>query len=589
MPPIQHSLIRLLVIVISFASFSSEAEAPHPSIREQIEAVSDDDPQVSKFESETSRKISKMGAAAIPELLALLQHENVGIQDNASYTLSGMTGFTEKDLPLLFQEVESKDRSWALRKIAEIGTPEAIDYLLEERRENSEFQYPNIGAFSSLGAKALPYLIPLFRVTPPNEILFRRISSILTDLDGISKEAVVPLLDIAMDTAVSTDGRKSAIVAIGHMQRDAAHAAPQLISLAEKEPHLSDAVDRALIGMMVPEAVPILLGQMGDHYDAFRIRDIATIGSSAAAAGPDFIRFLDADDWDVRVAAARALGFIKYEKAAPNLIKLLSDQSDWRLVYAAADSLGMMKIKSAKSGLLEVAKSHWFSVVRDTARQAADEVSEAKRPIDDGESINFPQRFFIYDSLEFDDLFESMRTWNMEPTINLRDMVATPHRDIFTNEETASLQYPMRIANRMMPEGIERWIDRLRTPSCGVHVFDGKILGFDSGEWGGKLIHEDYCGNKIELLDKNIHSLHRMKSGLVAVTGIGHLTMALGSVFRVKFDPRHGWAAEHWRALPGDPLNAQLLKSGDLYIDCRGGEILLSPDGKIKMIAPPSK
>src|SRR5690349_16470549 len=73
------------------------------------------------------------------------------------------------------------------------------------------------------------------------------------------------------------------------------------------------------------------------------MRIVAELGGAGRVAGPEVMRFLKAPDPSSRLAAARALGYIGYEPAAPALREALNDPDDVRLSWIAAESLGRLR------------------------------------------------------------------------------------------------------------------------------------------------------------------------------------------------------------------------------------------------------
>jgi hypothetical protein len=74
-----------------------------------------------------------------------------------------------------------------------------------------------------------------------------------------------------------------------------------------------------------------------------------------------------------------------------------------------------------------------------------------------------------------------------------------------------------------------------------------------------------------------------MPFGIIAITGLAHLHSNHGLAYEVSKDDNGKWRATKWKALPGAPTSSALLEDGNLLVDCRGGSVVISTDGKIEM------
>jgi hypothetical protein len=70
-------------------------------------------------------------------------------------------------------------------------------------------------------------------------------------------------------------------------------------------------------------------------------------------------------------------------------------------------------------------------------------------------------------------------------------------------------------------------------------------------------------------------------------TGLGHLSIVEGAVYRVEVSPEGTPAVRLWRVLPGAPTASWLTPGGALFISCSGGDVLLSPAGELSMAVDP--
>jgi hypothetical protein len=118
----------------------------------------------------------------------------------------------------------------------------------------------------------------------------------------------------------------------------------------------------------------------------------------------------------------------------------------------------------------------------------------------------------------------------------------------------------------------------------GVKVDDGYLVGSDRGEWGGEIAYVNRAGSARILMPVNTEAIYKTKAGIVAVTGLAHMTFNSGCLFRMSKPAEGEWCASQWCVLPGAPRVSRLLKDGNLFISCDGGMVLISPDGRMRSV-----
>jgi hypothetical protein len=74
-----------------------------------------------------------------------------------------------------------------------------------------------------------------------------------------------------------------------------------------------------------------------------------------------------------------------------------------------------------------------------------------------------------------------------------------------------------------------------------------------------------------------------MPFGVVAATGLAHITLNHGYLYLIDVEAEPIPTARIWKALPGAPRKTGRLANGSLFISCVGGDVVISPDGKIAM------
>jgi hypothetical protein len=282
------------------------------------------------------------------------------------------------------------------------------------------------------------------------------------------------------------------------------------------------------------------------------------------------VKFLRHEDWDLRIGAARCLGYIGYTEGTQALIDVLADPNDWRLVYVAAESLGRLHAKSAIAALERVASQHWYPPVVAGAQKAI-------RAINGGESYSSRShpRNFAFEYFEYEHAAAEGSPSSETASIVKRQT------DELDAASLARMSYPVEIIG-YGPEG--RVVNKTTTkPSCGIKVPNGFLLGSDRGEWGGELVFTDGASAAVRVIEDNVRGIHQMPFGIVATTGLAHLMLNHGMIYLVEVPASGKPKATKWKSLPGAPRQSGIMADGRLFISCNGGDIVVSADGRITM------
>ena len=303
------------------------------------------------------------------------------------------------------------------------------------------------------------------------------------------------------------------------------------------------------------------------------IRNIAELGKKGAKAGPALMGYLNGSDWELRLASARAVGFVHYTEAKGKLIQLLDNPEDWRLALSAAESLGRLQAAEAAPTLEKVAKNHWYPPVREAAARALQAI-QSKRPFrasyeDDG---NYPV-FFGYEGIGL--ASESYKLMEKEDPSLIRFPIADRSKDAVE----VVIKEPGADPERVIRKGI------------GIEIEGRKwyLVGSDNGEFGGSIDCLDSMGNLQTLVNANTEAVYKAGKQIFAVTGLAHLAMSEGMIYKITKAPDRLvepqiWEATPWRALPGAPRFSRLLQDGTLFVRCYGGIVLVFPDGTMKSL-----
>jgi len=99
----------------------------------------------------------------------------------------------------------------------------------------------------------------------------------------------------------------------------------------------------------------------------------------------------------------------------------------------------------------------------------------------------------------------------------------------------------------------------------------GELMGDDRGEWGGELMFRDPRGGIHKVLGKNVHGIYAMPFGVVAFTGLAHLSRNVGEVYLVSPAKDGSIAATPFRTLTGAPFEVVRAVSGELVFKVYSG------------------
>ena len=510
-------------------------------------------------EKETlARSLREYEALAIPPLLDLLKNGNARTRELTGYVLRDIRGLKEEHLDALI-EARRAGNGWIPPAIAHIGTPRAIAFLVEDLESRPQTDTQVTWALRCVGEPAALALARRFAADKPiSEALATCAERVLEDLG----EHAVPALDILLQAAANKElpdaNRSLAAEAIGSIGLPARRTIPALRALERAEPVLfAEAVERAILGIGGPEAAEILADQLGREPGVCTLRDIAALRENGFSAGVEVLAVLANSNPDLRVSAARTLGYIGYSPAVDALVRETSNAQDWRLAGAAVESLGRLRSARAIPELAWTAANYWYPPVRHAARQALAVIRGTSEYVSRFHSQNFAFEFF-------DTMDEERRAVRV---VALRDLQPEPDR--LHADELASLSYTIE--------------QRTVKPGCGLKVPGGKLLGANRGEWGGEIVFQRPDGSQQTVLGENIESLHRTPNGIIAVTGLAHLSLESGDLYRIDLRPDGSYEANWWKRLPGEPSAAGMLADGSLVVSCRGGTVVVTPSGEIRM------
>ena len=555
-----------------------------------------DDDRMGKDETELLARVLAF-EGAVPILVAMLADADVRI---ASMAAKGLRNASDIDPAYLPQIIAGLDRNlgWLSPALGHMPSDEAAREAVA-RLLVSESAPHNQEAFAveRAGRRAIPHIVEAARCRKPcGEMDHYYLGYVLGEMEGKDRALAAPdLVAIAEDRAVSDEIARGVLSMFEYLSVQGLPMEDRLLALRDSRPTLALAVDGALVGIGSTRTGAIFSERLTEHPDLLALRDLSQSGAAGKTAGPVLVKLLRNPDWDVRLGAARAIGYVGYGEGVQALIPLLEEPSDVRLNWAATQSLGRLRATAAEGALRRVAETHWFPAVREEAKAALASI-ERGTPYARSQG-NFAFEFFDYQSMGED--VPACRKPVLRAVEESSDRKLYAERDA---KRIAELGYATTIvsygaadedeqkaagktviavtANNML----EHRQVVPQTPGVALRVDDGWLVGADRGEWGGELAHIGDDGGNQTFFDTNVEDIYRLGSRLVAVTGLAHMTMNEGMVYELVRDGRGKWSARTWRALPGAPASSWLVSTGELHVNLAGGgSILIAPDGAMRM------
>ncbi len=559
-------MIAVLMVELLLASGAEvEGRESLQQLVEHIPRVADTNRAINKEEEQLAARIQAHGAAAIPLVIPLLDSDSEATRAFAGYVLRDLDGLAEAHLDSLIQARRSGD-GWIPPAIARIGSPRAIAFLVEDLRENPEVHTQVTGALVSSGRTAAVLLARQFQMHPPVGRKFAdAVCQVLGEMGALAEAAVTPLLEAVTSSESHPDNSRWAIQALGCVGPSAAAAAPVLKSLLQNPAYRASA-ESTLMKVGTPAAIPVFEERLRTAPSMDTLRTLAGLREQGRAAGRVVQSLLSRRH--LRFAATRTLGYIQYDGAIDVLIAQLKAVDDWTVVFASAEALGRLGAARAIGPLEDVAAKHWAPPVRGAARTAIKVI--------EGEGV-YPE-----ETDEFTSGFSADALLAFEPTAPLNPVLMMDADEL---DASALKRWVYDAEIRGYDADGEHIYPIQQEPACGLRVANGVLLGGDGGEWGGELMHMMDGASPKKLLDRNTRGIHKLGTQIVAVTGMAHLVINEGMVYRV-FPDDPSFVAKPWRRLPGAPLRSGRLADGRLFISCIGGDVILSEDGDIQLATP---
>jgi hypothetical protein len=283
-------------------------------------------------------------------------------------------------------------------------------------------------------------------------------------------------------------------------------------------------------------------------YDGYRT--ICIMGSRAAPALPRLTALARSpvrDDWDEQSLAVEAIGCIGTPASVPVLVEALRSPS-YRVVRAAASALERLAPVGAVGVLSEVAGGHWHPAIRQAANRAL--AAAQGHPL---------------------------------PPPPVPPVHTEPSGETFAcyGDDWAPAATSTVPVDREKRLPVPARLNDIKGLSSYLPVPEGWLATGDMGEFGGGLfLVPTDAGPTIEVSPGNFHYVTHRADGLIAVEGIGHMTINRGALWRIDRD-KGRFVARPWLELPSRPLGVRESAGGLIVVSTDLGPVAVDQSGRI--------
>ena len=551
---------------------------------------------ISEGQLALAEQFRRFGEPALVRLLERLDSQDENERKIVGYAIAEFEVIDEKHLPRILDGIDNSV-PWLNRALARIPSEaaarNAVELYLESRHSPGNQLFV---AIERQGARAIPFVVEasLCETGCDDRRLFL-LRAVLEQMDEQSRLLAAALIVEGLyRPGVSVQQQADLLSLFDVIGTPGLSAEDDLVEFRASHPALSGQVDRALVGIKSSRSGRIFRALLRLRPDTDMLWELSKTGPPAVEAGPEVVELLSHPDFEMRLRATLALGFIEYKDSVPVLVPLLNDPRDVRVNWAATRSLGRIGDEAAVDALQDVERTHWYPAVRSAAANALDRIGTAGEDGARSNTGHLMKDFWAYKRFEIDGCRRvalKAAPVNKAQKID-RDEAESVRRklayDTYVLGYTASdveeqrERDPGGIITLHRGNMIEQRKDIVQVPDVALQVESGWLAGSSRGDFGGELMHVSQQGRATLVLNHNVEGIHRLGGAIVAITGI--LSPNEGMIFRLEIGPDGAWKAEPWIALPGAPMSSRIVETGELLVDTfLGGTILLSENGKMRM------
>lgn len=538
--------------------------------------------------------------SAVPSLVELLADPNERL---ANLAAKGLREAKSIDPVYLPQVIAGLDRGldWLAPALGRMDDDRAAReavarFLVSESAPRNQEAY----AVELSGHRAIPFLVDAARCSKPcGERDHYYLAQVLGEMKQHRALAAPGLMAIAEDDAASEQAAGGALQMVAELQADGLPLEQRLLALRERKPSLAHEIDEALVGIGSDRAGAIFVERLRISPNIHLLADLARTGAASKSAGPLLVELLNHVDWDTRLGAARAMGYVEYADGATALIPLLQETGDVRLNWVAAESLGRLRAPEARPALERAAQTHWFPPVRSAAQRAlAERIVPAVDPASEYRlDLAVPHEFFAHQALSRDMPACKRPAVSVQQEARTRKLRIERDADRLAKMgytatvvgfgpavEASSVEGSSKVIELSPGNIVEHRNAVSQVPQVALRVDGGWLVGSSRGEWGGELVFLGDDGANQTILEENVEDIYSLGSRIVAVTGLAHMGINNGMLYDLTRVEQSRWNARPWRSLPGAPHSSGLVSSEEVMVSVgRGVFILVSSDGVMRM------
>jgi HEAT repeat protein len=503
-----------------------------------------------------AKDLSRFGNAAKHELLVRAVGNDPGWRNVAGAILSDWPSWDASDVAALRIGLHLDPGGWLARPLGRIGTPEAIEALVEDLPNGEENQTDF--ALEQLGARAVPYLYPLLKSDQNAASAARVISA----MHPLPVSYACDWAATALDPSKKYEDRIATLRGIAALGPSAKPVCLDLRTLlTAPEPGVRREARITLHAIHDPSVVVDLAQQCRPHaemldspaIDAFVcLHDIAVFGPDGREAGRYLLPFLDSKNGAERAYGILTLGLIGYKEASPQ-IELALKSPDWRIVNAAVSSLGWLGDHEAILPLNTVASSYWLPEVRENAAQTVAAIRSPDGRLDSA-------------------------VWKVRENGLPRD----PFSFVTDGPFQVKLGCKSNLWNwKGQTFKLSRPPGRASSLRFRKDPMFGELVGTDNGEWGGQLAWLPYKGQPESLIrdGNNVVGMEYQSDGSVAAVaylGLRHLGFDYGFVLEVSVAADGTWNKSEIARLPGEPVAWGTISPGLFAVESNDRVVVFS-------------
>jgi HEAT repeat protein len=455
--------------------------------------------------------------------------------------------WSEADLPQLKKALTLYPGSMIAHILGEIGTPAAIQILVDDLKSPTGAASQTGWVLKELGPKVLPYLLPL--LASEDEHTWRTAGTVITEMGAPAAVYALEWADIATNETLNVPERLATVRGLGAMGIHAKEVAKRIRQLLAYGP--GSIFREPLFAALKAMRDPIVLSQLArgclPSADILNrswernmcIDDMASFGRDARSFGPLFVKFLMAEGPEDQIAGMNAIAQSHYTEATP-LIEPKLSSVDWRVTYEAIYALNELEDLAAEPRIAQLASTHWLPELRQFATAVSAGLKSAAHryiaPRDDG----------VY-------------------LLLIDGMLHDPH---FDEKACPSNHWTWAGKSFATPPEENRGQQRRK-------IGETTLIGSNRGEWGGGLYAETDGILTQVILEDNVVAIEPVDTrSAIVLFGLWHGAVAFGVATLAE---RHDDGAWTLTPVARMPLDAEALRKlgPDLFAAWSGGRVVV--------------